>query len=128
MGSTPSLSLLKKLGLLRMLKYPVEQDTYLGDVISSDGKNRKNVENRISTGIRIITQILNLLEIVSFGKHYIETDPLLRESMFINGVLFNAEVWYGFTRSEISEFEDLDRLLLRNYGILLLRTENNPNK
>ena len=90
----------------------VEQDTYLRDVISSDGKNKKNVEKRISKGIQIITQILNLLEIVSFGKHYIETDPLLRESMFINGVLFNAEVWYGLTRSEISEFKDLDRLLL----------------
>ena len=91
----------------------VEQDTYLGDVISSDGKNRKNVEKRISKGIGIITQILNLLEILSFGKHYIEIALLLRESMFINGVLFNAEVWYGLTRSEISEFEDLDRLLLR---------------
>ena len=91
----------------------VEQDTYLGDVISSDGKNRKNVEKRISKGIGIITQILNLLEIVSFGKHYVEIALLLRESMFINGVLFNAEVWYGLTKSEISEFEDLDRLLLR---------------
>ena len=38
---------------------------------------------------------------------------LLRESMFINGVLFNAEVWYGLTKAEINEFEKLDRLLLR---------------
>ena len=33
--------------------------------------------------------------------------------MFINGVLFNAEVWYGLTKAEINEFEKLDRLLLR---------------
>ena len=61
----------------------------------------------------IITQILNLLEIVSFGKHYMEIALLLRESMFINGILFNAEVWYGLSKVEVIEFEKLDRLLLR---------------
>jgi hypothetical protein len=91
----------------------VEEDMYLGDLISSDGKNRKNVEKRISKGIGIITQILNLLDIVSFGQHYIEIALLLRESMFINGILFNAEIWYGLTKTELSEFENLDRLLLR---------------
>ena len=34
--------------------------------------------------------------------------------MFINDILYNAEVWYGLTKSEIGEFEKLDRLLLRN--------------
>ena len=38
---------------------------------------------------------------------------VLRESMFVNGILFNAEVWYGLTKSELAEFEKLDRLLLR---------------
>ena len=56
---------------------------------------------------------MNLLEIVSFGSHYIEIALLLRESMFLNGVLYNSEVWYGLTKAEISEFEKLDRLLLR---------------
>ena len=91
----------------------VEEDTYLGDLISSDGKNKKNIDQRISKGLGIITQILNLLEIVSFGKHYMEIALLLRESMFINGILFNAEVWYGLSKAEVIEFEKLDRLLLR---------------
>ena len=67
----------------------------------------------ISKGIGIITQILNLLYIVSFGKHYIELALLLRESMFINAILFNAEIWYGLTKAEINDFEELFRLLLR---------------
>ena len=91
----------------------VHEDMYLGDVISSDGKNKKNVEKRISKGLGIITQIMNLLEIICFGSHYIEIALLLRESMFINGILYNAEVWYGLTRAEVGEFEKLDRLLLR---------------
>ena len=91
----------------------VQQDMYLGDLISCDGKNKKNIEKRISKGLGIISQILNLLEIVSFGSHYIEIALLLRESMFLNGVLYNSEVWYGLTKAEVSEFEKLDRLLLR---------------
>ena len=91
----------------------VQEDMYLGDLISSDGKNKKNVEKRISKGLGIITQIMNLLEIISFGSHYFDIALLLRESMFINGILFNAEVWYGLTRAEVGEFEKLDRLLLR---------------
>ena len=91
----------------------VNEDMYLGDLISSDGKNKKNIELRISKGIGIITQIMNMLEIVSFGRHFIEIGLLLRESMFINGILFNAEIWYGLSKADVNELEKLDRLLLR---------------
>ena len=91
----------------------VTEDSYLGDILSSDGKNKKNVEKRISKGLGIISQIMNLLGMISFGHHYIEIALLLRESLFINGTLNNVEVWYGLTKAEMAEFEDLDRLLLR---------------
>ena len=79
----------------------VTEDVYLGDVISNDGKNKKNIEKRISKGLGIITQITNLLECISFGQHYMEIALLLRESMFLNGILNNVDVWYGMTKAEI---------------------------
>ena len=91
----------------------VKEDTYLGDLISSDGKNTKNIDKRISKGIGIITQILHLLESVSLGNHYMEIAMLFREAIFINGILTNSEIWYGFNTKEIQEFEELDRILLR---------------
>ena len=91
----------------------VEHDIYLGDVISNDGKNKLNIEKRISKGLGIISQIMNILDIITFGSHYIEVALLLRESMFINGILFNSEVWYGLSRAEMNDLEDLDRTLLR---------------
>ena len=42
-----------------------------------------------------------------------ETAILLRESMFLNGILTNAEIWYSLTKEEIKQLEDLDLTLLR---------------
>ena len=91
----------------------VTEDTYLGDIISSDGRNTKNVTSRISKGIGIITQINHLLEMVSLGHHYMEIALLFREALFLNGILTNCEIWYGFSSSEVKEFENLDLNLLR---------------
>ena len=50
----------------------VFSDTYLGDIISSDGKNKLNIENRVSKGLGIVSQIMDILKTVSFGKHFFE--------------------------------------------------------
>ena len=91
----------------------VQYDTYLGDIISADGKNTRNIRSRISKGVGKITQIMNLLGAISLGKYYIEIAILLRESIFLNGILTNAEVWYCITKQEMKLFEDLDLTLLR---------------
>ena len=91
----------------------VTEDVYLGDIISSDGRNTKNVKGRISKGLGIVNQIFNILDNVSFGCHFFEMSMLLRDSMLINGILTNAEIWYNLTKNEIEEFESLDRLFFR---------------
>ena len=87
----------------------VKDDRYLGDILSSDGKNTKNIKDRISKGVGIIANIFNLLEVISFGQYHFEIAVLLRNSMLINGTLTNAEVWYNFTHCEVQEFEKLDQ-------------------
>ena len=91
----------------------VIHDTYLGDVISRDGRNTRNINKRISRGIGISSQIMNLLRDICLGEHYIEIALLLRESMFVNSVLTNAEIWYLLRKEEIKQLEELDRTLLR---------------
>ena len=88
----------------------VKDDKYLGDILSCDGRNTKNIKDRISKGVGIMTNIFNLLEVLSFGQHHFEIAVMLRNSMLINGTLTNAEVWYNFSSSEIKEFEQLDQL------------------
>jgi hypothetical protein len=91
----------------------VNSDTYLGDVLSNDGKNKLNIEARVSKGLGIVSQILDILKCVNFGTHYFEIAATLRESILINGMLTNCEVWYGLTEIEIGQLEEVDRLLLR---------------
>ena len=43
---------------------------YLGDYISNDGSNDKNIEDRWKKGIGINCSIIDLLKQVSLGKHY----------------------------------------------------------
>ena len=91
----------------------VTEETYLGDLLTSDGKNTKNIKCRVSKGIGIISQIMNLLEKISFGPHLFEIAMLLRDSMLINGIINNAEIWYNLTETEVQDFENIDNLFFR---------------
>ena len=91
----------------------VSHDTYLGDIISHDGKNEKNLRNRVAKGTGIMNDICNMLEKISLGKDYFKIALLLRESQFLNGILTNAEVWYALSKADIEQLEELDRQLLR---------------
>ena len=83
------------------------EDTCLGDVIWSDGKNTSSIRNMVARGIGSISQIITLLEAVSFGNYYFQIALILREAMFLNSVLTNIEVWYGLKKCEIEELESL---------------------
>ena len=91
----------------------VTEETYLGDILSCDGKNAKNLKSRISKGIGIVNQITNLMERISFGQHHFEIAILLRDSMLVNGMTTNAEIWYNLSESDIQEFENIDKLFFR---------------
>ena len=89
------------------------QEKYLGDLISNSGKNDKNIEARVKKGYGIVKQIASILEEQCFGKYFFKVAMILRESLFINSVLLNSEVWYNMSKSNIEELEKLDNILLK---------------
>ena len=90
----------------------VTEITYLGDVICSDGRNHKNIQNRVRKGTGLICQIMKLLHNTSLGPYTVEISLLLRNSIFISGMLTNAEIWFDLKKSEIELIEKTDRTLL----------------
>ena len=65
----------------------VDNEKYLGDILSSDGKNR---------GFGVITQIMSILTDICFGRHYFEVAIILRNSLLISSLLTNSEAWMKF--------------------------------
>ena len=91
----------------------VNCDTYLGDKISNNGKHTETIKARVARGSGLINQIMSMLEKITLGKHYFEAALLLRESMFLNSILINAEVWNAITKDDMKQLIDLDKSLLR---------------
>ena len=91
----------------------VNHEKYLGDILSSDGKNAKNFAAIKSRGHGIVNQIMSMLEGICFGKFYFEVAMTLRESLLISSLLTNSESWYNLTLSDMRELESVDEILLR---------------
>ena len=91
----------------------VTEDTYLGSIISDKCNNDKKLEKAIAKGIASISVVMAILQETSLGNHYFEIASILRESLFINSILWNIETWYDVKQSEIEELEKVDRMLLK---------------
>ena len=107
-----SLSLIIVLGEPHKLEN-VLHDKYLGDVISVDGKNTKNIAAKVAKATGILKQVKNILEDMCLGPYFFEVALILRNSIFLNGFLTNLEASYGLADAEIEQLEKLDESLLR---------------
>ena len=68
-----------------------EKEKYLGDVVTNDTKIDLNIKMRHDKGMGVINQIMSILKEVCFGFHYLQMGLLFRNSLLINGILFNTE-------------------------------------
>ena len=67
------------------------EDKYLGDIISNDGRNLKNIKARVSKGKGIVSKIMSIIDSIPFGNHYFEIGVILRDSLLSSSMLFNSE-------------------------------------
>ena len=91
----------------------VDKAVYLGDVISCDGSNTSNIQDRVSKGMGQMNTIMTLLKTVSFGEKFFEMAVTLREAHLINGMMSSSETWYGLKKKEIDQMEEVDKMLIR---------------
>ena len=66
---------------------------YLGDIISNDGKNQKNITDRTNKTIGNINRIESTLRERHYGRHYFKAFRLMREGLLLGGLLNNVEIW-----------------------------------
>ena len=92
----------------------VEKDKYLGDIITTDGNNMRNVVARKAKSVGIIKQIHTMLNEVCYGPYHFEVAMLFRKSFLLNGILTNSEAWYNVKSQEIEMLEKCDENLIQS--------------
>ena len=85
----------------------------MGDIISSDGTIDLKVENGRQKGVGICSQVSGIMNGVSLGFFFYKISYTLRESMLLNGILTNVEVWYAIKTKHVEVFESVDLMLLK---------------
>ena len=90
-----------------------ENEKYLGDNITSKANSKETIEARKSRGNAVLAQMTALLDDLPLGKRRTETGMILRNAWFLNGCLFNSEVWTGFSPHDVHALEVLDHQILR---------------
>ena len=102
----------------------VSEKKYLGDSISSDGRNIKNIEERTNKLYGNVDKIVSTLQERPFGKHTFKTYRLLRDGLLLGGLLTNSESWINITEKDIEHLERPDTILQRK----VLSETGNPSK
>ena len=87
-------------------------EKYLGDTISENGKLDETIKDRKLKGYAYTSEIRALLSDMPFGHRRVEVGLMLRNAMFVKGILTNSEAWHAITDKHIEDLEVMDRALL----------------
>ena len=85
-----------------------EQEKYLGDIITDNGKQDATIDNRVAKAWSYVSEIRAILNEFQFGKIRTEVGIILREAIFINRILYNSEALQGLTGGHIMKLSIVD--------------------
>ena len=86
---------------------------YLGQIISHDGTNTKNIVNRASKGRGTVNKIETILKNTLGGTFFFEISIILRNSLLISSMLSGSETWYNMKETDYRKLEQTDEILLK---------------
>ena len=89
------------------------KEKYLGDYITKNANPKETLEARKIRGYAILSEIKTLLCDIPLGRKRVEIGLSLRDAWFLNGCLFNSEVWGAFNDKDLKQLEVIDHMLLR---------------
>ena len=71
----------------------VSEKKYLGDIVTNDLKNDKNIKDRINKRTGNVNKIISALNEKPYGKHAFKAGRIMRDSLLLGSMLTNCETW-----------------------------------
>jgi hypothetical protein len=93
--------------------HETHEDKYLGDQIHKSAKHASTVSKRRAKGFGIISDIMQILDIIQDSETRIRVGLTLRQVWFINALCVNVEAWHNILQKDIEVFQKLDHYLMR---------------
>ena len=93
--------------------HETDEEKYLGDQINRNAKHASTIAKRRAKGFGIISDIIQILEVIPDGKRRIKMGLLLREAWFVNAMFVNMEAWHNVLKKDTLQFTKLDHYLMR---------------
>ena len=90
-----------------------EKEKYLGDFVSKYGNSKETIKDRKSRGNAILSNMKAILRDIPLGCRRTQIGIVLRKSLFMNGCLYNSEVWTGFSENDLHDLQIIDHQILR---------------
>ena len=73
-----------------------EKEKYLGDFVTKEANSNATLSARKTRAYAILAEIRSILTEIPLGSRKMEIGLALRDAWFVNGILFNSEVWSSY--------------------------------
>ena len=90
-----------------------EKEKYLGDFVTKEANSNATLVARKSRAYAILAEIRAILTEIPLGSRRMEIGLALRDAWFLNGILFNSEVWGAYAEKHVEELMVIDNMILR---------------
>ena len=90
-----------------------EKEKYLGDFVTKEADSNATLVARKSRAYAILAEIRAILTEIPLGSRRMEIGLALRDAWFLNGILFNSEVWGSYAEKNVEELMIIDNMILR---------------
>ena len=89
----------------------VGKKKYLGQIISNDLKNEKNLKDKTNKSVGNVNKIITTLQERLFGIYNFKAAMLMRDGILMSALLNNAETWNNITKKNTLNLEKPDTML-----------------
>ena len=102
----------------------VDEKKYLGNIISSNTKNKLNIIDRTNKAVGNVNRIITALHERPYGRYTYRAARIMREAMMMGPMVNNSETWFNITQDDLNTLSKPDTMLQRQ----LLTKVGNPCK